>query len=277
MRAGRTGVPTGRGVAQIALALLATLLLSCANSSAPATAIQGGGSPDSFEPPNILANASFESGWDGFVNTSLEGTPAGVTRDCSLASRGNCSVRRTWVPNAGDVGSQFLFGVGLVDHIWVRFDFRLTAPITTIMKFARFYDSSISTNFGGLFLRAGSDIVSFGTDQENQSIVTPIGLSQSQVIDGQWHSLEFEYWRNGDPSGFPSAAFWFDGSPVSKPDGPAGMKMFWRAGRLYAGARSTSERMSFMEWAGTLNGSNSTTGQVNIDNVAISTAGRIGP
>jgi hypothetical protein len=260
-----------------AFALLAAVASSCANRSTPFTAVQSGGNPDTFAPPNVLAGASFESGWDGFVNAALQGTPTGVSRDCTLASTGRCSIRRSWSPSAGDVGSQFLFGVGLVDHVWVRFYFRLTAPITTIMKFARFYDGSIATNFGGLFLRDGNDIVTFGTDQENQSITVPIGLTQSRVIDGQWHSLEFEYWRNGDPSGFPSAAFWFDGSPVSMADGPAGMSMFWRGGRLYAGTRTTSKSMSFMEWAGTLNGGNSTSGQVNLDNVAISTAGRIGP
>ena len=231
----------------------------------------------SFATPNIVDNASFEDGWDGFVNTSLQPPPTGVTRDCTMASDGSCSVKRSWVPSSSDVGSQFLAKIGSQDHVWVRFYFKLTSPVSTIMKFARFYDSSIATNFGGLFLKSGNNIFSFGTDQENSAVVTTIGLTQAQVIDGNWHSLEFEYWRNGDPSGYPSAAFWFDGNQVSMPDGAVGMSMFWRGGRLYAGQRATSEKMSYMEWVGTLNGGNSTTGSVNLDKIAISSAGRIGP
>ena len=233
--------------------------------------------PGGLFPPNIIDNASFETGFDGFLNTSLEPSPTGVTRDCTTAADGSCSVKRAWVPASGDVGSQFLAKIGSQDHVWVRFYFKLTSPVSTIMKFARFYDSGINTNFGGLFLRSGNNIFSFGTDQENMAVVTTIGLTQAQVIDGRWHSLEFEYWRNGDPSGFPSAAFWFDGTPVSMPDGPAGLSMFWKGGRLYAGQRNSSVRMSYMEWVGTLNGGNNTTGSVNLDKIAISSAGRIGP
>jgi hypothetical protein len=32
-----------------------------------------------------------------------------------------------------------------------------------------------------------------------------------------------------------------------------------------------------MEWVGTINGGNTTTGQINLDRIAISTVGRIGP
>jgi hypothetical protein len=35
--------------------------------------------------------------------------------------------------------------------------------------------------------------------------------------------------------------------------------------------------MNVMEWLGTLNGGNTTTGEVNIDRVGISSLGRIGP
>jgi len=35
--------------------------------------------------------------------------------------------------------------------------------------------------------------------------------------------------------------------------------------------------MTVMEWIATLNGGNTTTGQVNLDRISISTVGRIGP
>ena len=259
------------GVGSVALQFTASGLSPATSSPISVNAL------GSFPIPDVLNNASFETGFDGFLNTSLQPSPTGVTRDCTTASDGSCSVKRSWVPASGDVGSQFLAHVGSVDHVWVRFYFKLTSPVSTIMKFARFYDSSIATNFGGLFLKSGNNIFSFGTDQENSAVVTTIGLTQAQVIDGNWHSLEFEYWRNGDPSGYPSAAFWFDGNQVSMPDGPAGLSMFWKSGRLYAGQRNSSVKMSYMGWVGTLNGGNTTTGSVNLDKIAISTLGRIGP
>jgi hypothetical protein len=152
------------------------------------------------------------------------------------------------------------------------------------MKFVRFYDTQFNTPLGGFFLGSGSNIVTFGTDRENGSITTSIGLTESQVIDGRWHTLEIEYWRNGDPSGYPSAAFYFDGNQVSQPDGTSkiqyagsGNSSYWKGGRLYTGTRSSSVKMGYIEWLATLNGGNTTTGQVNLDHVSISTKGPIGP
>jgi hypothetical protein len=195
-------------------------------------------------------------------------------------------VLRAWTPNPGGDGTahvMYNLGGGY-DRVWVRFYFQLTAPITSIMKFLRFYDSpSFNTPLGGFFMGSGTLIFSAGTDEENQSITTWIGLNQAQVIDGQWHSLEIDYWRNGDPSGYTSQAFWFDGTPASMPDGPnvhfagAGNNSYWQGGRLYSGQRASTSRLGAIEWIGTLNAGNLTTGQVNLDRIAISTVGRIGP
>ena len=243
-----------------------------------------------FASANLLNNASFENSWSGFTDWS-NGTPSGVGLDNTLGYDGSWSVRRTWTPNpSGDAGAQLAYNYGTADHIWVRFYFRLTAPITTIMKFMRFYTPSFGQPLGGLFLGQGDDIFTFGTDAENSAISTSIGLTQAQVIDGNWHSLEVEYWRNGDPSGWPSVAFWFDGQPLSLPDGTpvryscaqpsppsTCSRAYWSGGRLYTGARATSASMTVMEWIATLNGGNTTTGQVNLDRISISTVGRIGP
>jgi hypothetical protein len=243
-----------------------------------------------FATPNILNNGSFETGWDGFTDWSFSGTPIGVTRATDFASSGQYSLRLAWTPNpGGDAGGKMAYTVGTTDHVWVRFYLRLTQPITTIMKFARFYQGTFGNGEGGLFLGAGNMIFAAGWDAEDASIVTPIGLSQAQVIDGNWHSLEIEYWRNGDPSGYPSMAFWWDGAPLALPDGTpvhsacgsgGGSQCnnsYWSGGRLYAGERVYSGPINIMEWLGTLNAGNTTTGQVNIDNVSISTIGRIGP
>lgn len=278
---------TSRGVRVVctAIASISVVIAACHSSTVPST---GTGH---FETPDILNNASFETGWDGFTNWSFNGAPTGVDRATDYAYSGSYSARRQWTPNpGGDLGTQFAspyLGAGY-DRMWVRFYFRLTSPITSIMKFARFYNGGFTNNQGGFFIQSGNATLGWGWDQEDASIVTPIGLSQAQVIDGKWHSIEVDYWRNGDPSGYPSAAFWFDGNPQSLPDGTKVVydcsttsgscnHSYWSGGRLNAGQRALSGKINVMEWLGTLNGGNTTTGQVNIDRASISSLGRIGP
>jgi hypothetical protein len=241
---------------------------------------------------NIVNNASFEGSWNGFTNWG-GGLPTGdgLSLDSTLAYDGSWSIRRSWSPNPlSDVGAQLAYNFGNTDRVWVRFYFRLTAPITSIMKFMRFYAPGFGQPLGGLYLGQGGDIFTFGTDQENSTITTSIGLREAQVIDGNWHSLQVEFWRNGDPSGSPTAAFWFDGQPQSLPDGTpvhyaCGQTSpgatcsgaYWQGGRLFAGTRSASGPIAVMEWLATLNAGNTTTGQINIDKISISTKGRIVP
>jgi hypothetical protein len=253
----------------------------------------GGGTSTGFATPNLVNNASFESGFDGFTDWTTVASPNGVSRDSTLAYDGSWSLRRTWTPNpSADVGTQLASVIGNADRIWVRFYIRLTAPVTTVMKYMRFFTPGFDQTLGGLFLGQGNEIFLFGSEQENSEITTTIGLTEAQVIDGKWHSLEVEFWRNGDPSGWPSAAFWFDGQVQGLPDGtpvkyscdqpnPPGTcnKSYWQGGRLYSGSRSVSSvlKMSVMEWIGTINQGNTTAGQINLDRIAISTLGRIGP
>jgi hypothetical protein len=262
-------------------------------TSTTVTLGSGGGPSTGFATPNIVNNASFENSWNGFTDWTAAAPPKGVTLDNTLAYDGSGSIRRTWAPNpSGDAGAQLASTIGSVDRIWVRFYVRLTAPVTTVMKYMRFFTPGFNQTLGGLFLGQGNEIFLFGSEAENSEITTTIGLTQTQVIDGNWHSLEVEFWRNGDPSGWPSAAFWFDGKPQYLPDGtyvkyscyqpspPSTCnKSYWQGGRLYSGARSlsTSLRMNVMEWIGTINQGNTTTGQINLDRIAISTVGRIGP
>jgi hypothetical protein len=240
-----------------------------------------------YATPNLLNNASFESSWDGFTDWSSK-TPTGVSIDHTRGFDGGSSILRTWTPNPGsDGGSQLLYNITSAgtDRVWMRIYVRVTAPIASpsVMKFARFYDTGFNTNLGGFGMADGNDILTWGTGFENGSIATEIGLSQSQLIDGNWHSIEVDYWRNGDPSGFPSAAFYFDNVQIGYPDGTpvkyagAGNKSYWKGGRLYAGERQNSMKVGYIEMLATLNAGNTTTGQINMDRVAFSNAGRIGP
>lgn len=240
-----------------------------------------------YATPDQVNNASFETGWDGFTDWSGQ-TPSGdhLSRATDFAYAGAYSVRREWFANnLTDTGAQFsnVLYPNQFDRLWVRLYIRLTNQITTYWKFSRWYNQGFTNNLGGLYLAQGSDMFCWGGMPENGSILTTIGLTQAQLCDGRWHSLEYDYWRNGDPSGWPSAAFWFDNLPCALPDGTrvkyqgAGNSSYWAGGRLYAGVRANSYKLDTVEWLATLNANNQTSGQVNVDRMAISSLGRIGP
>jgi hypothetical protein len=248
---------------------------------------------NTYQTPDIVNNESFETGWGPFTNWS-GGVPTNVTRDDALASSGSWSLLRSIGPTpSGDGGAQLTNHWSGTDRVWVRAYFRLTAHVTTIWKWSRVYDPSFDNNMGGLFVGQGTDIFTWGWDAENSAITTEIGLSEGQVIDGNWHSLEYDYWRNGDPSGWPSVAFWFDGNPLAKPDGaytkysclqpspPSTCnRSYWSGGRLHAGERASDRqgvKLGTIEWLGTLNQGNTSTGECRLDRIAVSSLGRIGP
>ena len=246
-----------------------------------------------FFTPNLLNNASFETDWNGFLDYGSGPPSNGVIRSTAFAYAGIYSAEFAWTANnPTDGGCQMEYNFGAYDRIWLRFYFRVTNKITTTWKWARFGDQS-DLNFGGLWFEkdgggtSGNGMIDWGWDaSENSAIITTIGLTEAQVVDSAWHSIEYEYWRNGDPSGWPSAAFWFDGNPqYAELNGHstvkyygAGNVSYWdAAGRLQAGERGSSTlKPRFLRFMGTLNQDNTTSGQCNIDRVAISTLGRIG-
>ena len=275
------------------LILPLALGVACGTNAAPSDGGTGGdaGADAGCGNATILDNASFETDWSGFTDWASNVPPTGsmLSRANDFAFDGQWSVRRSWVPNPnGDVGAQMMSPAIMADRVWVRWHMRLTAPITSIWKYMRFADQNIG-NFGGIFMQSGADVLGFGWDLEDSSIVTTIGLGEASVADSQWHTLEVEYWRRGDPSGFPSAAFWWDGKPQSLPDGTPVTydcrtttgtcnKSYWSGGRLYAGERQDStSTIGYANFLSTLNGGNTTTGQVNVDAVSIGTCGPIGP
>lgn len=239
-----------------------------------------------FQTPDKLNNISFESDFTPFTSWNFSSAPTGVTRDNTQSAAGSYSVKRSWTSGAGETGSQFAYQFGNYDRIWFKWSFRLTTPITSIMKTARFYNSSGSEGFGGLFIGSGTSILMWGWDQEADGIATRLGGVEASVADSTWHTFEFDYWRNGDPSGFPSVAFWLDGSALhAEVNGHSTIQYYgsgnlgyWdTAGRLQAGQRLSSSKLNWMEALATLNAGNSTTGQMNVDKIYLSTLGRIGP
>lgn len=248
-----------------------------------------------FQTPDIANNQGFETGFEGWTSWAGPGNDPdnGIVRDNTLSKAGSWSIKFPWTPNpGGDIGGHCIYNYGAVvsaakNRVWMRWYFRITQNISTTWKFWRYYDSGFNDPRGGIFIDSGSNIAKWGWDLENGGITTTIGLAEASVIDGNWHSFEVDYWRNGDPSGWPSAQIWFDGSVAALADGTpvegqgAGNSSYWLGGRIYAGVRNTPSSgnadIGYQQIMGTLNGGNTTTGQGNIDVISISSLGRIGP
>ena len=242
-----------------------------------------------FQTPDVINNYGFETGSWGPFNDGGGGLPSAVIAT-DYAYEGTHSAKYAFAPSGSDTGASMYSESGRsFDRLWVRVYIRLTNAITTQWKFIRFYDASFTTNMGGIFLSSdsggsGNGLVCIGWDQEDSNIVTTIGLTEAQVIDGKWHSLELDFQRNGGSTGYPECSFWFDGQPQypelngnSTVQYAGQNKSVWVNGRINAGMRSSSAQPSVIEWMGTLNGGNSTTGQCNMDYIGVSSLGRIGP
>lgn len=221
--------------------------------------------------PDLLDDASFETGWDGFTDFG-GGPPVGVTRFGQLGGR---AALFQWSASRVDVGAQFARMFLPQDRICVRFEFQISNGVSTIWKFCRTREPGFNGLLGGLFVRNGARMITWGFDAEVSAQDIEIGIARDQVVDGGWHSIEFDYWRNGDPSGYPSVAIWLDGVRTvgtTRPPAPAR----WINGRLNAGERRGTARMGLIALMGTLNGGNATSGQCRVDHVSISSRGRIG-
>lgn len=235
--------------------------------------------PSTFQAPNILGGASFETGWDGFVNWSFA-LPTGVTRDATRALDGGTSVRKVLpVTSGSDIGSQFVFPLRQgFDRVWSRFYFYLDAPVNGIVKFNIWFDDVYNTQFGGLYLEGGN--LSLFIAPEAYTFTRLRSLSG---LTNGWHSVEVDYWRNGDTSNggndYPSIAVWLDGQQITSGIGNPPGTAVWLNGRLNLGARRSTARLGIDELLGLINGTpnNTIPGNIWVDKVAISTAGRIGP
>lgn len=239
-----------------------------------------------FPTPDIVNNATFETNFDSFVNGSFT-APSGVTRDTTRAFHGTNAVRKVLVMTSGsDVGSAcyFPFYAGQPfmpvlaqqhDRAWGRFYFYFDAAMNGILKFQIWEAASFSGQFGGFYCEGGN--IGWAFIQEWNSQIHRF-VAISSLVNG-WHWLECDYWRNGDPSGFPSVGIWLDGNPVTSGINNPPSPGVWTNGRLNAGQRGSSVKLGTFNILGVLNGTpnNTVAGNVWVDRVACSSLGRIGP
>lgn len=251
-------------------------------SNTPFTYAAGGGG---FQTPDILNNASFESGWDGYSDWS--GNPANppsgnVVRDTTQAFAGAYAVKCVLPANAGsDTGAQCIIKTSTpgVDRLWTRKYFYFDAAIDGTLKFDLQFDTGNSVQFAGLYCHAGN--LAFNLFPEWAGFTVPhIVIGALAPLVGAWHWVEYDYWRNGDTSNggdFPSVALWLDGTQITAGSLPSGGS--WVNGRACASTRTSSAKFGWHYLRSVLNGSpaNTVAGNVWFDRVAISSLGRIGP
>jgi hypothetical protein len=247
-----------------------------------------------FAVPDLLANASFETGWDGFVDWSnlTPGPSTGafsVTRSQDVAKDGVWAVKSTFGPNSVDVANQFAYPFANQLNAYARVWFYLSGAIpTTHHKWIRFRPAGFGPVDGGLYLSSAEGGVTW-CDVANSGIDVDIGVGVPTF--GVWHSIEVQYDRttwNG-PHG-PRARFWYDGTVAV---GPSPTKWFGSPGTaywgddagtpnpagpwLYAGAPSSAvDPYGLLIFDDTFNAGNTATGAAYYDRIAVSTQ-RIGP
>lgn len=232
-----------------------------------------------FQTPDIKNNASFETDFDGFTNWS-SGTPTGVVRDTTRAFVGTTAIKKGLPATSGsDIGSQFVYACQPgFDRLWGRFYFYLDNQINGTHKLNLWFDLPFNNQFGGLYLEGGN-LSAFAEDTANSGFARLMSLS---TLVGGWHSLEVDYWRNGDTSkggvDLPSMAIYLDGTQITSGFSIPSPMSFVN-GRLNFGARTKTAKLGIYELLGLLNGApaNTVAGNIWVDKVAISSVGRIGP
>ena len=176
------------------------------------------------------------------------------------------------------------------DRIWHSFAFYYDAVMDGGIKFTRYFDTGFATQFGGLGLGnvpGGTDGVAFGFLPEGGGGTAILKRSRASML-GIWQYVELDYWRNGDPSGFPSVAFWWStgGGPqvnITTQIGALPVGWSWTIGpdgesRLNPGARASAALFGVTENNGLINGvpGNTVPFGLWVDYVSVSTRGRIG-
>lgn len=252
--------------------------------------------PTGLITPDILNNASFETGWEGFVDWSF-GPPGPLnvggfscTRSQERAKDGLWSVKSVFAPNGGDGRVEFgyPFAGGARANVYARVWFYLMGALpTTHRKWIRFQTASYGGVKGGLYLSAFTGGVTW-CDAANQQIDVDIGIGIPSF--NTWHCIEVQYDRTnyGSASG-PRARFWYDGGAVVGPSPtkwfPSPATAYWgdEAGVpnpagpwLYAGAPGgVAAPSAMLVFDDTINGGNTASGVTYYDRIAVSSQ-RIG-
>jgi hypothetical protein len=247
-----------------------------------------------FATPDIVNNADFESGFDGFTDNS--GNPPSpssgafsISRSTDQAKTGSFSMKSTYTATGTDASIAF-HSVGFSQMtVFARVWFYRTGNLPdTHHKWIRFQTGGLNGVRGGMYLSSLTGGLTWAEASNSNIDISPgIGTPTANT----WHSIEVEYDRstwNVAGKG-PRVRFWYDGNvqvPGSQP-GILNSTAFWGddngnatvAGPwLYSGtADSQAYPSGYLVFDDTYNGGNTQAGVSYYDRVAVSSLGRIGP
>lgn len=144
--------------------------------------------PGGFATPNILNNASFETGFDGFV-TGSGTSPTGATRSQDRSSAGTWSLKQSWNNNTSDVSAQAFFDLGANrTQVFARTYFYQTAwPNGGGYKFFRLQDAGYNTTTGIQVLNGRLAWIT-----GNAGYIAMAYIGSGLPSTNAWHSIEFE-------------------------------------------------------------------------------------
>jgi uncharacterized protein YjdB len=246
-----------------------------------------------FPVPDLLNNATFETGWDGFVSWSY-GTPGPATgafslsRSQDVAHDGVWSVKSTFGATGVDANVQFAYPFG--DHldVYARVWFSISGAVpNNHHKWIRFQTAGFNGVQGGLYLASSTGGMTWcdaGTSP-NSNVDMDIGVGIPTF--NTWHSIEVEYDRTGwNTAHGPRVRFWYDGAVTVGPTPPTSVTAYWGDNSgvpnatgpwLYIGGpQGSAVPSNILIFDDTYNAGNTAAGTFYYDRVAVSTQ-RIGP
>lgn len=238
-----------------------------------------------FLTPDIVNGHSFESDFQGW-NDGGSQSPVGITRDASrpagLTGGGSIALKKSLPTSSSNSQCFYLWsslGFPTLDRVYVKFHYYLDTPLDQAgIKFTRYKDSALSVGFSGLGIDVGFIGFRVGPEWDAAS-PNVVNLIDTTTILNGWHSIEVDYWRNGDVANggndYPSLAFWSDGVQITSALTALPSGASWINGRLNVGSRASSAKIGNVEILGLLNAGNLAAGSIWADLVSISTQ-RIG-
>lgn len=156
---------------------------------------------------------------------------------------------------------------------------QLGQTVGVALKFMRWAGPGWANYRGGVYQTAAGLVWDFDAeDGAQQQIVWP---SKATQFAGGWHHYEYDYWRNGHPSGYPAVRTYFDGVLQGfASQAPAGGSTaywddYWRVAGSRAAGAGNATGLRYCEIMGTTN-EQQNTGEIYIDELSFGTLGRIG-
>lgn len=239
----------------------------------------GGADAGSFATPDLLNNASFETGWDGFQNNS-GGSPSpasgsfSISRSQDHARDGTWSAKSTYAANGTDNAVAFTYEFGTQEHFFARVWFYRTGNLpTNHHKWIRFKNAAFDPPTDGLYLStSGMSWVWMNSNPGSLDLYLKVNGKALIPTANAWHSIEVEYDFTNS-----RARFWYDGALVTAFDvqNATNITVDPVNGWLTCSTPPSGNR-SRIVFDDTYNGGNTASGAFYYDRIAISTK-RIGP